>query len=236
MKNKWWSWFSSDEISGLGVSIVFVAFILLVCGKAVLSLVLALTSLVYLASAMATMEYYRKKSEELGLNHYFVMPIHVNLARLLVRKEPISSHNVYKLHVNTKKLKERKSLKASIRLMNDDVAMLNSDVWGENPVFIGNTYADIGAKQRAKIQSIADFVEYEGVMTPAYLFLVSKTKFIRKQEEYFGRVYSVPERIVWRVCVIRPRSKGEATGDHGSDKGERVYSNQSSRETEEVYS
>ncbi|MDQ6422591.1 hypothetical protein RB620_24470 [Paenibacillus sp. LHD-117] len=237
MKNRWWSWFSSDEIAGLGVSIVIIiAFFSLVWEMVTLSVVLAIIAIAYLASAALTMEYYRKKSKELGLSYYFVMPVHVNLARLFVRKEPIASQNVYKLHVNARKMKQRKSMKASIRCMNDDLAMLSSDVWGENPVFIGNTYTDFGAKQRAKIQSMADLVEYEGVMTPVYFLVMSKAKFSRKQEEFYGRVYYMPDRIVWRVCVIRPRSKGEATGDYGSNKGERVGSYQGSGEAEKVYS
>lgn len=162
----------------------------------------------YVLLAYVANKYYQRHSRLMGLQYYYVVPIHPILAKLFVRKITLRNKEIYKLHVNHGYLKKYvRSMKESLRGMESDISKLEEYHWGEDPVFIGNTFADLGTRNREMINRYAEICEYEGTFHPVLRWTVSPLTLIKEQKKIFGKVYSVNDNIRWRIFILWPKGR-----------------------------
>ncbi|MDT3418250.1 hypothetical protein QO009_004184 [Brevibacillus aydinogluensis] len=151
------------------------------------------------------------RSERLGLRYFYVIPVSNLLLRLILRDRiriPKGA-SCYLIHVNTSK--RRKSVKAAIQEMQADMQYLqNSELWGEDTIFIGNTFADLGTSQNELLQQHADIQVKMGTLLPLQGLMLTKQMILQQQKKVFGRVVRKDPKTSWRILVIRPKYRKES--------------------------
>ena len=148
-------------------------------------------------------EIHRRNSRKKGLRFYFATAIHPAFLRLMLRKRVVLPEysTCYILHVDDKV--RRHSIRDAIRDMHADIQKLQDD-WGENAVFIGNTFADLGSRERKWMEQFAEVKILEGRLIPFHPLLFRM--FLKgHQRRVFGRAFRMKPK-KWKIIILTQRS------------------------------
>lgn len=165
---------------------------------------------VYICVAWAIARICRWRSERSGLRYYYAIPVSNLLLRILLRDrvQVTKGSTCYLIHVNTRR--KRHSKKAAIRDMQMDFRLLNNGMWGDRPLFIGNTFTDLGTVQMEMIQQRADVQVRAGTLLPLQSLMLTKRMIWAQQKRLFGSIIRKHSNPLWKIIVIRPQNRKES--------------------------
>ncbi|MGP3788221.1 hypothetical protein [Paenibacillus sp. 1A_MP2] len=192
-----------EDIVALTTPIVLVALgISRVVGIDNIGDVPALTWCAYVFLAVIKRYWYKHRSKKEGFQYFFLEPNALSLKLFRSRLQVQGGINrCWRIHVNRTAMKG--DIKGIIRSMRNDMSQLDNQEWDSGVMLIGSTYAGLGSAQMKLLTSQSfEVQEFNYPLFRHYEWFVGRKKMIKDQEHMLGKIYTVPQEVVWRTITF----------------------------------